>query len=50
MSNKSVTEGPKPKPYRKTKAVKPVDPLFARKLDWTKIPLIGPFLAGRRGI
>lgn len=50
MSNKPVTEGPKPKMYRKEKATKPVKPLFERKIDWTKIPLIGPFLAGRREI
>lgn len=50
MSNKSVTEGPKPSMYRKTQATKPVKPLFERVIDWAKIPLRAAFLAGRRGI
>lgn len=50
MSNKPVTEGPKPGPYRKTQSTTPVKPLFERKIDWSKIPLIGGFLAGRRTI
>jgi len=50
MSNKPVRKGPKPGPYRKTKSIHPKDPFFARKIDWTKIPVIGPYLAGRRTV
>jgi hypothetical protein len=50
MSNKPKHNSPLPKEYRTTKSTTPKNPLYERKIDWTKIPLVGGFMDKKRSI
>ena len=50
MSNKPVHNGAKPKMYSGKKSTTPKNPLYERKIDWTKIPLVGGYLAKKRSV